>query len=737
MTTLPLRRFISAPALVLFALGMTATPRSLIGQILPDSLGSVTVRVTHGSLPLDAVTVRSGSATGRTDQSGQAILHLPVGSRTISATRIGFLPESTTVVVRARTDATIALVLTAQARELSEMIVVATTRSGRRIEDEPLRVEVLAKEEVEEKLLMTPGDITMLLNETSGLRVQTISPSIGGANVRVQGLRGRYTQILSDGLPLHGGQTGGLGLLQIPPMDLGGVEIVKGAASALYGSSALGGVINLLSRRPRQEPVREIMINQTVRSGTDLVSFLSSATNEGEIGYTLLAGVHRQSQLDRDGDNWTDMPGYERLVIRPRAFWSGSQESSVMITAGFTGEEREGGTMPARSAPDGTPFPERLRTRRFDAGGVSRFATSADGAISIRGSASLQSHGHRFGPTIENDEHLTWFGEGAYTLTKGGNTWVFGAAVQQERYAAREVPGFDYAYAIPGAFAQTTMDLSPVVSATASGRFDHHSEYGGFFSPRLSLLLRPMREWSVRASIGQGYFAPNPFTEETEVTGLAVLELLHDLVVERATSASLDLGGVVGPMEVNATVFGSIVRDPTGVREAAGDPTRVEIVNVGEATHTGGAELLLRAHPEPFHITANYTFVRSRETDPETGLRRSVPLTPRHQAGLVAMWEREESARAGLEIYYTGKQPLPDDAYRAESKAYVHVGVLAEKRFGPARVFVNAENLLDYRQTKYDPLVRPARGLGGRWTNDVWAPLEGRVANAGVRFDFR
>jgi iron complex outermembrane receptor protein len=97
------------------------------------------------------------------------------------------------------------------------------------------------------------------------------------------------------------------------------------------------------------------------------------------------------------------------------------------------------------------------------------------------------------------------------------------------------------------------------------------------------------------------------------------------------------------------------------------------------------------------------------------------------------MWEREGEARAGLEIYFTGRQSLDDNPYRSESKRYVHVGVLAERRFGRARLFINAENLLDYRQTKYDPLVLNSFGLGGRRTTDVWGPLEGRVANFGVR----
>ena len=99
---------------------------------------------------------------------------------------------------------------------------------------------------------MTPGSVAMLLGETTGLRVQTTAPSLGAANVRIQGLRGRYAQLLADGLPLYGAGGDSFSLLQVPPLDLGQVEVIKGAASALYGPAALGGVINLVSRRPRR-----------------------------------------------------------------------------------------------------------------------------------------------------------------------------------------------------------------------------------------------------------------------------------------------------------------------------------------------------------------------------------------------------------------------------------------------------------------------------------------------------
>ena len=139
-----------------------------------------------------------------------------------------------------------------------------------------MRVEVLNREEIEEKMLMTPGDIVMMLNEMGGMRVQATSPSLGAASVRIQGMRGRYTRFLSDGLPLFGEQVGALGLLQIPPMDLGQVEVIKGVASSLYGAGAMGGVVNLISRRPGKEPQREFLLNRSTRGATDAVFFLST-----------------------------------------------------------------------------------------------------------------------------------------------------------------------------------------------------------------------------------------------------------------------------------------------------------------------------------------------------------------------------------------------------------------------------------------------------------------------------
>ncbi|MDP9348700.1 MAG: TonB-dependent receptor, partial [Gemmatimonadota bacterium] len=678
--------------------------------------------------PVEDAQVRSTGSMSRTNERGETTLSLPAGEHPLAVRKAGFAPAAVRMRLQPGQDTTVHVRLEVQTEEL-EGIVVTSTRTGQRLEDEPTRVEVLAREEVEEKMLMTPGDVSMLLNETSGLRVQTTSPSLGGANVRVQGLRGRYTQILSDGLPLYGGQSGALGLLQIPPMDLGQVEVIKGAASALYGSSALGGVVNLVSRRPGEEPERELLLNQTTRNGTDVVGFAAAPLAE-QWGYTLLASVHRQSEADVDGDRWADMPGYQRAVVRPRLFWNDGAGRSVFVTVGGTVESREGGGL----VPGGD-FPEMLETRRGDVGAVGRFLMGENRLLAVRTSAMVQRHGHGFGNVREDDLHSTGFAEATFSGSGGGHTWVLGAALQAERYEAEDVAGFNYAYTIPSLFAQEEYAPAEWATLSLAGRLDQHSRYGTFLNPRLSLLLRPAG-WNVRASAGTGYFAPTPFTEETEATGLSRLRPLGELEPERARTASLDVGRALGEWEVNATLFGSRTTSALQLVRSTPADGFVELVNAAGPTRTWGTELLARWHQEPFHLTATHTYLRSSESEPGGSGRREVPLTPRHAVGVVGMWEAEGQGRIGVEFYHTGRQALEDNPYRSESRPYTVLGLLAERRFGRARAFVNFENLLDVRQTDHDPLVLPARSPEGRWTTDVWAPLEGRVVNAGVRLEF-
>lgn len=616
--------------------------------------------------------------------------------------------------------------------EENHEIIVQGTRSGRRVQDEPIRVEVIAGEEIEEKAIMRPGNIAMLVNETGGVRVQVTSPALGAANIRIQGLEGRYTQLLADNLPLYGGQASSLGLLQIPPTDLGQVEVIKGSASALYGASALGGVINLISKRPRDGFEAEVLGNVTTRGGQDLTAYAAAPLNE-TTGLSLTAGAHRQSGQDLDGDGWYDMAAYNRLTARPRFQWDGNGGSSVYLTMGAMTEDRVGGTLPGRTVPDGTAYPQTQDTERFDAGLVAETPLSDSATLNLRASAMRQDHLHRYGAVVEDDHHTSLFGEASVSGGSGATSWVGGIAFQSDGFRSETFPAFDYTYDVPGVFAQLEQEATLDLTLAASARVDFHDEFGTQFSPRLSALYRP-GNWTIRGSFGGGFFAPTPFVDAIAAAGLSRLEPLRDLEAETAQTASLDLGYADGPWEANLTLFGADIENATRLREIATD--RVELVNIDGTTRVRGTEILLRFKQDGFTVTGSYVFVDATEPEPSGNGRREVPLTPKHTAGLVGMWEEHGKGRIGIEAYYTGEQALEDNPYRTRSRPYLHLGVLGEITIGKISLFANAENLLDVRQTKYDPLLLPQRAASGQWTVDAWAPLEGFILNGGIRLRF-
>jgi outer membrane receptor for ferrienterochelin and colicins len=706
---------------------------SLLPQVAEPQ--TVTVRVTTEGRPLAGARVSIGGETGQTNGRGLVTLSVTEVPGEVTVDADGFLPATVHMATRpASGPIEIAL---EPLPEFEEEVVVNAARSPTRIQDQPLRVEIIDREEIEEKALMTPGSVAMLIGETTGLRVQPTAPSLGAANVRIQGLRGRYSQMLADGLPLYGGQGGSFSLLQVPPLDLGQVEIIKGAASALYGSSALGGVINLVSRRPT-EPGREVLFNQTSLGGSD-VTFWLADTTINRWSWTLLSGFHYQHRRDLDDDGWTDVTGYERGMVRPRLFYSNASDTTAMMTGGVIFEDRRGGTLDGYIAPDGNPFAESLGTSRGDLGGIVSRVLPSTHLLSVRGSYGRDSQDRTFGDVRERGTRSTGFGEISLQGASTRHTWVAGAAYQHDGYDAVDLPAFDYSFNAPALFAQDEFGFGSV-RVSLSGRLDFHDEYGTLASPRGSLLWRPDPEWTVRVSAGGGAFAPTPFIEDTDETGLSRIAPLERLAAERAWGGSLDVTRRAGGLELTATVFASDVRNPVQlVGESEGDMQtngQFMLVNASGRTTTWGSELLGRYRSGPFLAIATYAFVRSRELDEESGLRREVPLTPRHYATTDLMFESEDWGRAGIELYYVGRQELDDNPYRTNGVGQFIVGALVEKRFERFRLFVNSENLSDVRQTRYDPLVRPERHPDGRWTVDAWAPLDGRVINGGIRVFF-
>ncbi|WP_158972946.1 TonB-dependent siderophore receptor [Paraglaciecola sp. L3A3] len=619
-----------------------------------------------------------------------------------------------------------------------ETIQVRASRLGRIVTKSATRTEIINGEEIQEKALMRPGNISMLVAETGGVRVQTTSPALGSANIRLQGLYGRYTQLLSDGLPLYGGQTASIGLLQIPPTDLANVEIIKGSASSLYGGSALGGVINLISRTPRDEYEGEVLVNLTSKDGQDITSYFAAPLIKG-LSASVTAGVHHQAKQDLDNDGWLDIAGYQRGSVRPRLYWSDNDGANLYVTLGVMSEQRNGGTLATATLPDGNGFTLAQDTKRTDIGFIYDQALGADMNVNVRGSAMGQQHQHQFASLLEDDNHQSYLIESSLSGYSDKTAWLVGAALQTERFDSETFSEFNYSYKVPGIFSQLDYDASDDVSMSFSARTDWHSEYGTQVSPRISLLYSP-DNWTIRGAYGQGYFAPSPFIEDIDEVGLSRLAPLENLQEERASTASIDVSYAMGSLESSVTLFASNIDNVTELDLIDGanefSEKQVRIVNAMGESEIRGAELLLRYKWQDIKFTGSYLYTDATK-EAESGIgRQPLALTPEHSAGLVIMWEEHGSHLLGFEAYYTGTQELENNPYRNRSEAYWHLGLLGQITIGKISYFVNAENLLNVRQTEHESLLLPQQAPSGRWTTDIWSRNDGFTVNAGLRFQF-
>lgn len=321
--------------------------------------------------------------------------------------------------------------LWAQDEDIEEIVVISA-RHKRSLDDTPLRVQVLGAGELREKANMKPGDIRMLLNESTGIQVQQTSATSFNSSIRIQGLDGRYTQLLRDGLPIYSGFSGGLSLLQITPLDLQQVEVIKGASSTLYGGGAIAGLINLVSKRPGKEPETAVMMNGTSAKGVDLSVFHSQEI--GKHGFTLFGSYNRGSAYEAEKNGLTAIPKFERVTLTPRWFYEVSEITKVDLGVGFINENRLGGNMDYIKGQNSTDYFEandsqRLYTRL---GLTHQFGNAVE--LSFKNSnswydRSLETRDNKFAGA-----QFSTFTELSLSSDVNEGSWVLGANAITEKF---------------------------------------------------------------------------------------------------------------------------------------------------------------------------------------------------------------------------------------------------------------------------------------------------------------
>src|SRR5690606_1626485 len=329
--------------------------------------------------PLQGTTVQIknlsiGTSAGK---DGSVVLkNIPSGKQIIEYSYVGYIDKTDTLIFPLAENGTVVVTLESLAghedadddhsdHEHLEEVVISATRSSRTIDNIPTRVEVISGEELDEKANMKPGDIRMLLAESTGIQTQQTSATSGNSSIRIQGLDGKYTQMIRDGFPLYSGFSGGLGLLQIAPLDLQQVEVIKGSSSTLYGGGAIAGLVDLVSKRPTAERQFNFLLNGTSALGLDASAFY--ARKSGKTGTTVYAAYNHGTAYDPSDIGLTAIPEFDRFTLNPKLFLYFSDATTFYAGVNATVEKRLGGDLEyikGNAGPDHSYFEEN-KTGRY------------------------------------------------------------------------------------------------------------------------------------------------------------------------------------------------------------------------------------------------------------------------------------------------------------------------------------------------------------------------------------
>lgn len=684
--------------------------------------------------PLPSVSIAvNGTVIKNTDKNGISILVLPAGKASLLFTSVGYVNVDTIIIVP--TTDTLFISMPPSQKELGEVTILSSTRNNQRIENSPMKVEVLGREEMDEESTIKPAGIASILGDVSGVQIQQSSAVSGNASVRIQGLDGRYTQILKDGMPLYDGFSGGFGILSIPPLDLRQVELIKGSASTLYGGGAIGGLVNIISRRPTTQQEAVISLNQTTIKETNFNTYLSRRYKK--VGYTFFGGYNFQKAVDVDKDGFSDVTDLKGLVLHPRFFFYPDKKTTIVL--GYTGtfEKRNGGDMQVLSGKIDAIH------QYFEKNTIKRNSWELTAQHNLPNNKKLdfKSSFSSFNRTISNNDinfsgrQLNYYTELSLLIPQDKKSLVIGinATGDQFKKITQNIPLANFDNNTVGAFVQNTWNFKDKTTIEAGVRNDYHFTYGNFFLPRLAIFHRLNEHWAARAGVGFGYKIPNALAPQTTDFAIQkILSLPSSIKAEKSVGYNAEMNyktswGNGNELFINQAFFLTQLNQP--VVATASNNGEVTFQNESKSIITKGFDMYIRAVIHEWELYAGYTYTIAERK--YLSQNQFIPLTPKNRFAFTLVRDFEEAGfRFGIEGSYNGYQYRDD---YSKTPGYFFMAAMMEKKWGKhTSIVLNGENLFDYRQSKVEPLYT------GTVSNPVfkplWAPIDGRVINLSVRW---
>ncbi|MEZ4722127.1 MAG: TonB-dependent receptor [Flavobacteriales bacterium] len=496
-----------------------------------------TVISSDGALPFATVMVIETGAGTTTDEEGRfQIQNLNKETYTLKASFVGYSDQSKKVYLsEGVTQVEFNLLPSSQ---LDEVVVTGTLKEMSRL-DSPVPVEVYSPAFL--KSNPTPNMYEAMQN-VNGVRPQLNCNVCNTGDIHINGLEGPYTMILIDGMPIVSGLASVYGLSGIPNGMIDRIEIVKGPASSLYGSEAVGGLINVITKKPEDAPVfsADVMGTSWQEYNMD-IAFKVNAGSKASV----LTGINYfnyNNPIDNNGDNFTDVTLQNRISGFQKWSIQRKQNRVFNIAGRYLYEDRWGGELqwsPEFRGGDSV-YAESIYTNRWELVGQYQLPTAEKLLLSV--SYNFHDQNSVYGQTAYLANQQIAFSQLTWDKKLGRHDLLVGTALRYTVYDDNTIATIDASKIwLPGIFAQDEILLTEKQRLLLGVRYDYNSSHGNIWTPRAAYKWSPNRKNVFRLNAGTGFRVINLFTEEhAALTGAREVVVKNKLDPEQSYNVNFN-----------------------------------------------------------------------------------------------------------------------------------------------------------------------------------------------------
>lgn len=745
-------KWIAALGSALLLLGTTAwaQPATVSGQLVDAD----------GPVGFANVAVQGTKASASTGMDGRFALELKAtGTYNLVVVGMGHARKEQSFTLASLADMDLGIItLTREMHDLEEVVVTGTMKPMSRSES-PVSVEVITPALFRKNPSPTLFEAVGMVN---GVRPQINCSVCNTGDIHINGMEGPYTMILIDGMPIVSGLSSVYGLSGIPTSLIEQVEVVKGPGSSLYGSEAMGGIINVITKDPVLAPQAsvDLMATSWQEYNADIgVKF-------GQKKVTDLLGVnvfHYDDPRDNNGDGFTDVTLQKRISIFNKVDLRRPDRKVASLAGRYVHEDRWGGEM------DWTPkfggsdsiYGESISTRRWEL--IGQYQLPVPGNVVLQMSANGHQQRSFYGDTPYDADQEVYFGQLYWSKRFAARHDVLGGvAYRYTQYDDNTPATFDFTEGaernapskrpLPGLFVQDEWSITDVHKLLLGYRLDHDRDHGLVSSPRVAYKWSPSGRWAVRLNFGTGFRVVNLFTEEhAALTGARTVMITEDLRPERSLNGTLNIvrkwPGEKRYFGVDGSLFYSHYTNQI-LPDYTTDQDLIIYSNLSGYAVSRGVSLNTEARlGKHLRILAGGTWMQVFSE--QEGVREDLYFAPKWSSTFTVSQELPKDWTLDLtgQVYGPMRLPVQPNDYRPEySPEHALLNIQATHKINEQwEIYGGVKNLLNF--VPKDPLMRPFDpfdkaaddpvGNPYGYTFDpsyIYAPLQGVRGFLGVRW---